>query len=67
MIGGFGITFLPEFSVREELARRELAEIPVAMEKKSITAVCAHHRNKWVSPLMRLFISLACNDVKEER
>lgn len=65
VIGGFGITFLPEFSVREELARRELAEIPVAMGRKSITAVCAHHRNKWVSPLMRLFISLACNDVKE--
>lgn len=55
-----GISFLPEFTVREELERGELEVIRTDMGHPSISAVCACHKNKWVSPLMRLFMDL-CN------
>ncbi|MBQ8892918.1 MAG: LysR family transcriptional regulator [Clostridia bacterium] len=53
-----GITFLPEFAVRQELKSGALQEIPTGLESPAIHAVCAHHQNKWISPLMRLFIEL---------
>ena len=53
-----GVSFLPRFSVENELARGELVEIPTAMAAPEISAVCAHHKNKWVSPLMALFVEL---------
>ena len=59
---GLGITFLPKFTVQEELERDELVEVPTAIKVPTITAVCAHHRNRWISPMMRLFIDLLCGD-----
>lgn len=53
-----GVTFLPRFAAAEETERGELVEIPTEVAHTRISAVCAHHRNKWVSPLMRLFIDL---------
>ena len=53
-----GISFLPRFTVETELANGELTEIPTAMKEPCITAVCAHHKNKWVSPLMQQFLDL---------
>ena len=63
-----GISFLPEFTVTEELNHGELVKIPTDISGTKITAVCAHHKNKWVSPLMQLFIHL-CDSVScgEER
>ena len=56
-----GVSFLPAFSVQEELDTGELEEIRTDIGNKTITAVCAHHKNKWISPLMQLFIDL-CGD-----
>lgn len=56
-----GLSFLPRFAVQEELERGELAEIPTEITHTHISAVCAYHKNKWVSPLMRLFLDLAAN------
>lgn len=56
-----GVSILPKFAVQEELDRGELEEIPIHMPSMQITAVCAHHKNKWVSPLMQLFLDL-CRD-----
>ncbi len=53
-----GITFLPRFSVEEELERGCLVEIPIDMSPPRITAVCGSHANKWQSPLMKLFVDL---------
>lgn len=58
-----GLSFLPRFAVQEELARGELAEIPTEITHSYISAVCAHHKNKWISPLMRLFIDLTASMV----
>ncbi len=53
-----GISFLPAFTAQEELDAGVLVEIPTEIADRTITAVCAHHKNKWVSPLMQLFIDL---------
>lgn len=55
---GIGITYLPLFTVQEELKTEVLKEIRTDMEEPAITAVCGHHKNKWISPLMQLFIDL---------
>lgn len=56
-----GVSFLPAFTVQEELGTGELEEIPTEITDKTITAVCAHHKNKWISPLMQLFMELCKN------
>lgn len=53
-----GISYLPTFTIQAELDAGELEEIPTDLSEKTITAVCAHHKNKWISPLMQLFIDL---------
>lgn len=53
-----GISYLPRFTVEEELEKGELCEIGIELESRAITAVCGWHKNKWISPLMRLFIEL---------
>lgn len=53
-----GISFLPRFAVQKELERGELVEIPTDLVNTNISAVCGHHKNKWISPLMQAFIDL---------
>lgn len=53
-----GISYLPRFSVQEELDNGSLVEIPTGLTDTTITAVCGHHKNKWISPLMQLFIDI---------
>ena len=53
-----GVSYLPRFSVQEELEEGSLLEIPTELSDVTITAVCGHHKNKWISPLMQLFINL---------
>ncbi|MCD7792343.1 MAG: LysR family transcriptional regulator [Oscillospiraceae bacterium] len=58
VINNMGVTFLPRFTVEQELASGALTEIPTELEDTTITAVCAHHKNKWLSPLMQLLLNL---------
>ena len=53
-----GVSFLPQFVVEKELSSGELVEIPTEMPQPHLSAVCAHHKNKWVSPLIQLFMDL---------
>jgi Transcriptional regulator len=53
-----GVTYLPKFAVQEELDRGTLAEIPTELSGTTITAVCGHHKNKWLSPSAQLFLEL---------
>ena len=58
-----GISSLPRFTVQEELSLGGLVEIPTDMKDPQITAVCAYHKNKWVSPLMELFIQMCVEPI----
>ena len=58
VMSGMGVTYLPRFAIEEELRSGVLVQLPTALGDAPITAVCAHHKNKWQSPLMELFIRL---------
>ena len=62
VMSGLGISFLPVFTVQDELDRGELVEIATDMKNKKISAVCGHLKDKWVSPLMKEFINV-CADL----
>lgn len=53
-----GISYLPTFSVENELNNGELVEIKTELTESRIHAVCAYNTNKWVSPAMELFARL---------
>lgn len=53
-----GISYLPSFTVKEDIEKGDLCKIETAIDNEKLIAVCAHHKNKWVSPLMKLFIQL---------
>lgn len=53
-----GISFLPRFTVEEELESGKLKELKVGCSDSKITAICAYHKNKWISPAMSLFMEL---------
>lgn len=60
-----GISFLPTFTVQQELAQGLLVEIPTELSDTAITAVCGYHKNKWISPLMRLFLELCKTTIED--
>lgn len=60
---GVGVSFLPRFTVERELQAGTLVELPTELSDVTITAVCGCHKNKWVSPLMELFLQL-CGEME---
>ncbi len=51
-----GVSFLPKFVVEEELQRGTLVEIDTKVDHNTLTIACGHHKNKWISPLIKLFL-----------
>ncbi|HBD5378337.1 TPA: LysR family transcriptional regulator [Escherichia coli] len=51
-----GVSYLPRFAVEKELESGELIELPFGEQSQTITAMCAHHAGKAVSPAMHIFI-----------
>ena len=56
-----GISFLPEFTAETELKSGKLTEIKTSNKNNELTIVCGYHKNKWISPLMQLFIDTIKN------
>lgn len=59
-----GISYLPTFAVEDDLKTGELCAIETDLDDRSISSVCGHHKNKWISPLMQLFIDLVVANEK---
>ncbi len=51
-----GISFLPKFVVENELQDGSLVEIETKVGHNKLTIACGYHKNKWISPLMQLFL-----------
>lgn len=51
-----GVTFLPRFTVEKELQSGELQQLHFSDIPLTITALCAHHAGKFVSPAIRVFM-----------
>lgn len=58
VISNLGIAYLPRYVVEEELKNGTLIELKTGISDKKITAICAYHKNKWITPAMELFIGL---------
>ena len=56
--GDLGIALLPCFAAAPQLADGTLQAVDSDFSKERITAVCSHHKNKWITPAMELFITL---------
>lgn len=54
-----GVAILPKFVAENEIKNGSLKEIETKLHNEKITAVCVHHKNKWVSPAMKLFMELS--------
>ncbi len=53
-----GISYIPRFTVENELSKGTLKELKCDIENDKIFAICAYHKNKWISPAMKLFLDL---------
>lgn len=64
-----GVSFLPYFTVEEELRTGELKELCFAETPLTITGLCAHHAGKVVSPAMKVFIECVreCLPLNQEK
>lgn len=59
-----GFSYMPRFVAERELDRGELIEVPAECNQETITAVSLHHKNKWISPAMRLFMDLTAEAIQ---
>lgn len=61
-----GISYLPRFAVSEDLEQGTMEEVGTELADTRISAICGHHKNKWISPLMQLFIDLCGKGLHQE-
>lgn len=61
VINGLGIAYLADHIVEEDLQIGNLKEVCSDVTRKPVVIQYAIHKNKWISPAMKLFIKLAKN------
>lgn len=54
VMNNLGIAYVPSFSVEEELEKGSLLQIKTELDGRPFPAVCVYHRNKWISPQMKV-------------
>ena len=64
VMSDLGFTFLPRFVAQEELAQGRLLELNAPISGLKFPALCARHKNRWVSPAMELFMDLLRNELR---
>ena len=54
VMNNLGIAYVPSFSVEEELKNGSLLQLKTGLDDHVFPAVCVYHRNKWISPQMKV-------------
>ncbi|WP_130863340.1 LysR family transcriptional regulator [Bacilliculturomica massiliensis] len=67
VMSDMGFSYLPTFTVEEELRDGRLRAVATELDGRTITAVCGHHKNKWISPPIELLIELVSGTLPDER
>jgi DNA-binding transcriptional LysR family regulator len=65
VINGIGISLLPSFAVKSEVNEGKLNA--TLLENKTITTLLAYHKNKWISPALKVFIKLITEHNNENK
>lgn len=55
---GLGVAYLPKFAVEKELLEKRLVPISTELNRQTVSAVYSYHKNRWMSPAMKLFIRM---------
>lgn len=63
---GWGIGFLPQIVVQQELLSGQLVELPWEGPAFGITAQLIYHKDKWQSPALKAFIAMVLQSFKTE-
>lgn len=58
VMNNLGIAVVPSYSVEEELKNGSLKQIKTELDEKKYNAIYIYHKNKWMSPQMRLALDL---------
>lgn len=59
-----GVSFLPEYVVHEELKKGQLVVLDTDCEEIIMWSQLVHHRNKYVTPQMQLFLELLTRHIE---
>ncbi len=54
----FGVTLIPELSVREELKRKKVVLLPWPEEEMETCILMIRHKDKWISPVLKNFMDM---------
>ena len=63
---GLGITFLPEYILRHDIAIGKIAEIPITKQADPMWFQIYYNQNKWLSPAMKEMINFVIGVCKKE-
>lgn len=63
---GWGIGFLPQIVVQQELLRHQLIELPWVGPSFGIHAQLIYHKDKWLSPALQAFINLTLETLRQK-
>lgn len=66
VMSNLGFTYLPRFVAQEELADGRLVELFAPISGARFPALCARHKNRWVTPAMELFMRLLRENLQKE-
>lgn len=55
---GLGLSYLPLMTVRDELERGSLIELPWVHSEEFVTTQLAYHKDKWLTPAMNKLIEI---------
>lgn len=58
VINNLGIAVVPTYSITEELKNASLMPVKTELDEKEYDSIYIYHKNKWISPQMRLAIDL---------
>lgn len=58
VMNNLGIAYVPKFSVEDELKNRTLVQIKTELDNKLYPSVCIYHKNKWISPQMKMTLQI---------
>ncbi|MBC2579053.1 LysR family transcriptional regulator substrate-binding protein [Clostridium sp. DJ247] len=66
VISGFGVSFLPRITVKEEIESGQLVEIKYKGPKFYTSAQVLYHKDKWLSPALKAILDMSSEMFKIE-
>ncbi|MEG0438163.1 MAG: LysR family transcriptional regulator [Solibacillus sp.] len=65
VMSGLGISYLPLMTVKSEIQEGTLKVIPCVGGFQQIFSQVAYHKNKWISPALKMFIEITLKNARD--